>query len=107
MFHQGLFCSYISLKAKYIVLLKNVRDKGQFSHLARQVYPEDSVGLLKAYGDATDKPHGYLLLDLEQYTYLLRFRTHIFQEEEPPIIYTPPTDGTSNKTIQLPRSTSD
>jgi hypothetical protein len=56
LFHQGRYCKDIYLKTKYIVLLKNVRDKRQFSHLARQVYPEDSVGLYKAYFDTTKNP---------------------------------------------------
>jgi hypothetical protein len=41
-FHQGRFSRDISLNAKYLVVLKNVRDKNQFAYLAKQVYPEDS-----------------------------------------------------------------
>jgi hypothetical protein len=83
------------------VILKHVRYKRQFSHLARQVYLEYSVGLYTAYVDATKKTHGYLLLDRSQDTdERLRFRTHIFPDEEPPVIYTPPTDDPSNETIQ-------
>jgi len=40
--HQGTNYRDISLNAKYLVVLKNVRDKKQFLHLARQAYPEDS-----------------------------------------------------------------
>jgi hypothetical protein len=65
LFHQ-VFIVDISLNAKYIVLLKNVRDKRQFSHPASQVYPEYSIGMYKAYLDAIRKPHGYLLLDLSE-----------------------------------------
>ena len=89
LFHQARYCRDISLNAKYIVLLKNIRDKNQFTHLARQVYPEDSVGLYKAYLDATKNPHGYFLLDFSQDTDdQLRFRTNIFPNEVPPTIYT-------------------
>ena len=56
----------ISLNAKYLVVLKNVRDKNQFLFLARQVYPEDSNSLYRAYLNATEKAHGYLMLDLSQ-----------------------------------------
>jgi len=42
LFHQGRFCRDISLNAKYLVALKNVRDKSQLQYLARQVHPEDS-----------------------------------------------------------------
>ena len=55
---QGRYCRDISLNAKYLVLLKNVRDKNQFMFLACQVYPENSASLYKAYLDATQKPTG-------------------------------------------------
>jgi hypothetical protein len=45
LFHQGVYCGDISLNTKYLVLLKTPRDTHQFSHLARQVYPENSNSL--------------------------------------------------------------
>jgi hypothetical protein len=76
LFHQGKFCRDISLNAKYIVVSKNVHDREQFSHLERQVLPHDSKGLSDAYLNATEEPHGYLVLDLSQDTNdRLRFRT--------------------------------
>ena len=57
LFHQGQYCRDISLNAKYLVQLKTLRDKRQFAHLARQVYPEDSSSLYKAYLDATKRPN--------------------------------------------------
>ena len=88
LFHQARHARDISLNAKYIILLKNVRDKAQFTHLARQVLPEDSQGLFAAYLDATRRPHGYLLLDLAQDTDdRVRFRTNIFPSEHRPIVY--------------------
>ena len=83
LFHQGRFCKDISLNAKYLVLLKNVREKNQFMYLARQVYSENSASLYKAYLDATQRPKGYLLLDLSQDTDdRLRFRTNTFPTEQ-------------------------
>jgi hypothetical protein len=38
---QGRHCRDISLNAKYLVSLKNVRGKNQFLYLARQAYPEN------------------------------------------------------------------
>ena len=74
------------------MLLKNVRDKNQFMFLARQVYPEDSNSVYKAYLDATRRPHAYLLLDLFQDTDdRLRFRTDIFPTEQT-IVYSPVDD---------------
>ena len=78
------------LNAKYIVLLKNIRNKNQFTHLARQLYPEDSGGLYKAYLDATKQPHGYFVLDFSQNTDdRRRFRTNIFPRRVPLKLYTP------------------
>ena len=71
----------------------NTRDKNQFTHLARQVYPVHSACLYKAYLETTEKPHGYLVLDFAQDTdYRLRFRNNIFQGEGPLAFYTPSTD---------------
>jgi len=89
LFHQGRYCTDISLNAKYLVLLKNVMVKNQFMFLARQVYPENSASLYNAYVDATQRTHGYLLPDLSQDTDdRLRFRTDIFPTEQT-IVYSP------------------
>jgi len=45
---------------------KNVRDKYEFVFLARQIYPKSSNSLYKAYLDAHQRPHGYLILYLSQ-----------------------------------------
>jgi len=102
LFHQGRYCRDISLNAKYLVLLKNVRDKNQFMFLARQVYPENSASFYKAYLDATQRPHGYLLLDLSQYTDdRLHLRTDIFPTEKT-IAYSPPISDEASE-IELTR----
>jgi hypothetical protein len=41
LFHQGRHSWDVLLNAKYLVLLKNVRDKNQFLYLARQAYLEN------------------------------------------------------------------
>ena len=79
-------------------------------HLARQVYPENSNSLYKAYLEATERPQGYLVLDLSQDTNdLLRFRTNILPETDippgertPPIVYAPIEDGTSEIKLSSP-----
>jgi hypothetical protein len=82
LFHQANYCRDISLNAKYLVLLKNVRDNQQFMCLARQVHPEGPNQLYKAYLKATIRPHGYLVLDLAQDTDdRFSFRNHIFPDE--------------------------
>jgi hypothetical protein len=66
LFHQGKHCRYISMNAKYLVLLKNVRDKNQFLYLATQAYPEHPERLYNAYLVATQRTHGYFILDFAQ-----------------------------------------
>jgi len=105
LFHQGTFCSDISLNTHYIVALKNVRDKKQFMYLASQVYPEDNLGLYNAYLDATQKAQGYLLLDLTQNTNDgLRFLTRIFPDDNPHLaIYSNVRDEASEDELSLCR----
>jgi hypothetical protein len=103
LFHQGKHCRDISLNAKYLVLLKNIRDRQQFFHLARQVYPDHPDSLYKAYVNATDRPYGYFILDFAQDTdNRLRFRTNVFPTERL-TVYAPVDDETT--TSELSRST--
>jgi hypothetical protein len=104
LFHQGKYCRDISLNTKYLVLLKNVRDKNQFTHLARQVYPENSSSLYKAYLDATQRPHGYFFLDLSQDSDDRRqFRNNVFPSEYPPIIYASDIEDVETSKCELSR----
>ena len=87
-FHQAPHCRDISLNAKYLVALKNVRDRTQFSYLARQVLPEASASLCAAYKEATRNAYGYLILDFAQDTDdRLRYRTNVFPSEYSPVMY--------------------
>ncbi|CAB0043568.1 unnamed protein product, partial [Trichogramma brassicae] len=90
LFHQGRGQRDVSLNSHYIVLFRNVRDRGQIQHLARQVYPEDTRFLQEAYWDATSRPYGYLLLDLKQATPdNCRFRSCIFPDDAFHYVYVP------------------
>ena len=76
-----------------MVALKNVRDRNQFSFLARQVQPENSDCLYTAYIDATSRPQGYLILDFSQDTDdRVRFRSNVLTDEFPTVIYDPVND---------------
>jgi hypothetical protein len=89
----------------YLVILKYVRGKNQFTHLARQVYRENSSSLYKVYLDATQRPHGYLLLDLSQDSEdHLRFRTNVFPSEYLPITYAADLDYVETNESELSRS---
>ena len=85
-----------SLNAKYLVALKNVRDRNQFAYLARQVLPEASVSLCEAYREANQNPHGYMILDFAQDTDdRLRYRTNVFPSEYPHITYARVNDSSN------------
>jgi hypothetical protein len=104
-FHQAPHCRDISLNAKYLVALKNVHYRNQFAYLARQVLPAASVSLCEAYREATQNPHGYMILYFTQNTDdLLRYRTNVFPSEYPRIIYARVKDEADK--MQLSPSTS-
>ena len=70
--------------------------------LARQASAENSTSLYKAYLDATQRPHVYLILDLSQdKDDRLRFRTNILPTERT-TIYCPTDDEASE--IELTRT---
>ena len=77
-FCQGKTSRTISLNANYLVLYKNVRDRSQIMHLAKQMFPLRSKYFLESYIDATSPPFGYLLIDFKASTPdVLRLRTDI------------------------------
>lgn len=82
LFHQGKGQRDISLNASYIIYFKNPRDKTQIRFLSRQILPENVKFVEDAYKDATNKAHGYLMIDLKQNTNdLYRFKSNIFPNE--------------------------
>ena len=71
------------------------------------MHPEDSDSLYKSYLEATERPHGYFILDFAQDTDdRLRYRTNVFPDEHPPIIYMSTTTGNEADKIELSRSAS-
>lgn len=50
--------------SNYMVLFKNPRDKLQIEILARQIFPSQKTFFSDSFKDATEEPHGYLILDL-------------------------------------------
>jgi len=76
-FFEGLRTNRIN--AQYLVLMKNPNDQLQVNNLAKQIFPNDKSKMTSAYEEATKEPHGYLLVDLHQYTPdEIRLRTNIF-----------------------------
>lgn len=81
-FHKSSHSRTINLNAKYLVLLKNPRDKLQFAFLSRQIYPENHKELLRVYNEVMQTPHAYLIIDLSQScSEFLRFKTNIFESD--------------------------
>jgi hypothetical protein len=81
-FHKSKQSRTMSLNSHYMIIFKNPRDTLQVQTLARQMYPGKSKFLTDAYKDATEKPYGYLVLDLKPETgEKFRVRTNIFPGE--------------------------
>ena len=77
------------INSQYIILMKSPGDKLTAMNLAKQMYPKKTDFFMDAFSKATEKPHGYLLIDLEQNTpECLRLRTNIFPNEQT-IVFTP------------------
>jgi hypothetical protein len=88
-FSKGKYARDISLNASYMIIFRNPRDKQQIQILARQMYPNDSKFLIESFEDATSKPHGYLLIDLNQNSEMRnRIQSGILPYEKR-IFYTP------------------
>mgnify|MGYP000656997377 CR=1 FL=1 len=62
--------------------MKNPADKLTAMNLAKQMYPQQVNGFMEVFNHATEKPHGYLFIDLDQNTPEdFRLRTNIFPDE--------------------------
>ena len=61
-----------------LVLFKNPRHVSQIYSIAQQMFPRNSTSMLQAFAAATsEKPHGYLLIDMkQQIPDRLRLRSH-------------------------------
>lgn len=78
----------MSLNCTYLVLMKNVRDSRQIIHLASQMRPYNSRGIVAAFKAATMKNFGYILYDYHQAQHDdVRIRSNIFSFEKPMSAY--------------------
>lgn len=88
LFVQGKSSRTISLNCSYMIIFKSPRDCSQVSILARQMYPKQTAFFMEAFGDATNKPFGYLLIDFKADTPSeFRLRTNILADR--PVVYLP------------------
>ena len=67
LFLPGKQSRTISLNSHYMIIFKNRRDILGFSTLARQIYPKKTNYILESFQDDTNRPFGYLMLDMHQY----------------------------------------
>ena len=68
------------INTQYLVMMKNPGDKLTPSIIARQM--GNTEKFMKAYNAATARPHGYLLVDMEQNTPdMYRLRTNTFPNQ--------------------------
>jgi hypothetical protein len=83
LFGSGKYARTIALQAHYIVVMKNLRDQTQLSHLSRQIYPGKPQllpNLMKAVTKRDKYP--YILIDLSPHSDTdYRLRTNIFPGE--------------------------
>ena len=85
-FFEGLRTSRVN--AQYLVLMKNPSDKLQAMNLGKQLYPGNQKFFMQVFNDATNRPYGYLLIDLHPKTdEKVRLRTDIFDGKQ--VVYVP------------------
>ena len=89
-FYKSKHSRTLSLNSHYIVMFKSPRDAHQVATLGRQMYPGKSKFLVEAFKNSTEKPYGYLLIDLKPDTEeKYRIRTNIFPDDDRQYVYVP------------------
>ncbi len=100
-FLTGAAWRTISLNADYIVFMKNPRDKLQFDHLSRQMFPHALREVRQIYENETARPFSYLVVDLRQRcAESERIFNKVFRGEKGPRCYTPVTRDSSKTTTR-------
>ena len=102
-FHHGPAMRTVSLNSNYLVLFHNARDKTQVRTLAMQMFPSNPQFLIDAFEDATNTPHGYLVVDIKPDTpSVIRVRTSIFDPAEQVVYQSPDEQQQSGGCIDVP-----
>ena len=88
LFPPGKFAKTISRNAHYIVAFKNPRDQVGMRTLTLQAFPNDWSHVMNIFRECTQRPFGYLMLDLhpasdDRY----RLFTNVLPEEGPTETY--------------------
>lgn len=92
---QNLFDRKIKIarqNAQYLVLMRSPNSVLSVRNIGVQLFPRRLDFFLSAYRQATDRPYGYLMIDMHASSDpLLRLRTNIFKDDEKIIFI--PKDG--------------
>jgi hypothetical protein len=67
-FSKGKENRTMSINSQYIILFKNPRDMLTPTIFARQMYPNNSKKFMVKYMEATERPFGYLFINLKHNT---------------------------------------
>ena len=89
LFTKNKYFRDISINSTYIVIFKNPRDKSVITNFAKQFMPGNTKPFLKAYMEATKKPHSYLLIYFYQKTneHHRIISNYLSENNDYPIIY--------------------
>ena len=78
----------LHLNSIYLTVFKNVRDRSQYSTLARQIAPGRVKNMKAALEKALADPFSYMFMDFDPKQHdFLRFRSNIFPEDGPMVVY--------------------
>lgn len=82
-YHDGKFIKTVTRNSHYLVIFENPRDIAMITTLGRQMFPNNPRFLPDAFRQATDKPFGYIFIDLKPgIDKKLRVREGIFPEDK-------------------------
>ena len=82
MFPPGKYAKSISRNAHYVVAFKNPRDQLGFRNLVLQAFPTQWKDVQERFQRVTDRPYGYMVLDLHPAsTDDMRLLSHLLKEE--------------------------
>ena len=81
LFFRGRNAVTLRRNRHYHILFNNPADSSEVMAISKQMFPKCPAFMYDAYIDSTDRPHGYLLLDVHPTTEnALRLKTDIFDE---------------------------
>ena len=81
LFQQTKSIRTISLNTNIFVLFRQARDQSSITTLGKQMFPGNARYLLDSYKMATDKPFGYLFINLNSKDRNLMLTNNIFEKE--------------------------